>query len=384
MISDKNHNCTCENDEECGNCHNGEDAGEETAFDPEYIYELGSTTLEKVFHYIRSPRFYGEIETAEQIYFNYGDDEELDKSLVHPMDYNNFSVWFICDYKLEKEGMTPIELFMQEKPDALVGDEKTMAERLASSFLSVYDVVSVDEEDGSATLRNLFNFQAEKVYDSAVVQLAGKNVFFALRLIDWEDYVFSGGDIYIYHGEFKERFLMFLKNKLIDPRALVPKSIMDLLKSKGYLFNHLQQSMRKDVPVRKKDNFDEMEENGNEEETIKEQPVKQKEVPASISRAHFMVENYEKIRSFLDSGVQTKVLEEKGSEVLFSWARNPGRSLTQCEDGIIRLSKRKLVFESMDAGDFEDGKTFIRKNLKGEVNYMYDDLEKRRGFATES
>ena len=382
MITDKNHNCTCESGEDCGNCH----SEEKTAFDPELIYELGGATLEKVFHYIRSPRFFGEIEKAEQIYFNYGDDEELDKSMVHPMDYNNFSVWFICDYKLEKEGMTPIKLFMEEKPDALVGDEKTMAERLSSSFLSVYDVVSVDEEDGSATLRNLFNFQAEKVYDSAVVQLAGKNVFFALRLIDWENYVFSGGDIYIYHGEFKERFLMFLKNKLIDPRALVPKSIIELLKSKGFLFNHLQQSMRKDNPVRKKDSIEGEEEVEieNEEEAVKEQLHKEKEVQASISRAHFLVENYKKIRSFLDESTQIKVLEEKESEVTYSWARNPGRSLTQCEDGIIRLSKRKLLFESMDASDFEDGKTFIRKNLKGQVNYMYDDLEKRRGFATDN
>ncbi len=379
MISDNNHNCTCKSDEKCCDCHDAE----ETAFDPEEIYELGSTTLEKVFHYIRSPRFFGEIEKAEQLYFNYGDDEELDKSLVHPMDYNNFSVWFICDYKLEKEGMTPIQLFMEEKPDALSGEEKTMAERLAASFLSVYDVVAVDDEDGSATLRNLFNFQAEKVYDSAVVQLAGKNVFFALRLIDWENYVFSGGDIYIYHGEFKERFLMFLKNKLIDPRALVPKSIIDLLKTKGYLFNHLQQSMRKDVPIRKKNNFEE-EEEPHEEETVEKKPIKEKEIQASISRAHFLVENYEKIRSFLESNIQIKVLEEKESGITFSWARNPGRSLTHNEDGIIRLSKRKLVFESMDASDFEDGKTFIRKNLKGQVDYMYDDLEKRRGFATDN
>ena len=377
MKVDRNDPCPCGSGEKYEKCCMEKDMKEEYSLKPHEIFELAGSVLEKAFRYIKNPLYFEDIEKAEKIFFDYGDDEELDRTLVHPTDYNNFSAWLVCDYKLEEDGMTPIELLLDRKGEELSEDERTMAKKLSMSFLSLYDAVSVVPEEGETTLRNLFTYHAETIIDRAVAQLAGRNVFFALRLLEWEDFIFAVGDLYVYHGELKERILMFLKNRLVDKFALVQPSIISSLKTKGFLFNHLQMQMRQDVPVRRKESAIKEE----EELKKKEEERKKQEQKSVVSRSHFMVENYDKVKEFLESSVQTDIEKSEKGETVFTWSRNPGRALTHHNDGKIKLSKRKLIFESTGERDFEDGKTFIRKNLKGYVNYMYDDLEKRRGFA---
>jgi hypothetical protein len=190
------------------------------------------------------------------------------------------------------------------------------------------------------------------------------------------------GDLYVYPLDLLERFLMFLKSNLIDKRAIVPPSVTEMLKKKGYLFNHMQMMMRKNPPIRKKENGDEPNggNGGNGQPDQPEKPVKPQKIESeiTIARAHFLVEDFNKVKEILTGSNLFAARETSDGKLEYTWSKTPARNLTGEEDGVVILGKSKLILTTASPDALEDGKSSINKTLKPYVKYMYDDVEKRR------
>lgn len=384
MKIDRNDPCPCGSGKKYKKCCMDKEEEKEMdeqhndTFTPEDIMALSDSVFNKAFHFIKSSKYYDDLDRSREIFFDLGPDETLEPSHIQPIDHNNYMLWFMCDYVLENEGVTPLELFAERMAEYITEDERELALVLSKSSLALYEALSVDPQEQIATLWNLFTLQGYEVLEPRVVQVAREGLFFALRLAPWQNMVFSVGDMYVYPQDFKEHMLMFLKNKLVDPRAIVPRSLTELIKDKGYVFNHLQMMVRGTSPKSQLDD----EEDDIDEEPEEEKSVEvEKEAVVSLARAHFMVEDFDKVKEKLDTMNLAKLnrFDDKGFE--YDWSKTPARRLSGEIDGKIILTRRKLVFETRESHCLEDGKSDIRKALKPYVKYMYDDMEKRRILA---
>ncbi|MCE1247912.1 MAG: hypothetical protein LWY06_14815 [Firmicutes bacterium] len=343
--------------------------------DLDQIFELSQITLESASLYLRQPEFQKDAEEARKQFFGLKDDEELDPTLLKPTDHNNFMLWFLCDYYLSESNTTPLHMFVDREGDKLTDEMKQMAHDMAHSTLAIYDVIAVGEDEETVTLRNLFTMSAIELQDPQIAMLAQNDVFFALRIIPWEDVNFAVGDLYVYPMNLLERFLMFLKSNLVDRTAIVPPSVSEMFKKRGYLFNHMQMMMRKNPPVRKRENDEDVEEEA--EETP--QPVKQKQTErvVTMARAHFLVEDFDKVKNILDSSNLTTIRTDGNGKTEYTWSKTPARKAAGQEDGTIQLGKSKVIFITNSPDTLEDGKNGITKMVKPYAKYMYDDVEKR-------
>lgn len=369
----RNDPCPCGSGKKYKKCCMEKDMKESVEITREDAYRLERVVLEKAFHFIKTPKYHQDLDESRNLFFDVHPDEELDITSIKPMDSNNYMLWFMCDYSLKEERTNPLHLFMDREVKNLTENQRKMAHILAHSHLVLYDPVRSDEETGSLTLRNLFVFQGVEIQDEMLSSMAGKNVFFGLRIVEFEGVKFSAGDIYVYPEELKENVLLSLKNQLVDPKAIVPPSAEDLLKKKGYIFNHIQMMLDHTHPVKEKERT----------ETEEKPPEKEKteEPEVSLARAHFMVDDYEKVKQILNDLDIIKLEKERDGKVIYTMSKTPARALAGEKDGIIHLGRRKLIFETKNNNCFEEYRNNLGKKLKPYVKYMYDDVEKRRDFA---
>lgn len=347
-------------------------------------YHLLNKLYIKAFNFINSLGYEQDKAVSSELFFALEEGMPFDSSMVSPEDNKNYMIWFLCDYVLEKENVVPLHYYYNTKKDELTEEEGELAHQLAHSNPALYDVISLDPDEGILTLRNIFDMSAVELQDFTLASLAEEGNFFALRLIPFQESIFTAGDIYVYPDKLKEHLLMFLqKNIVTNNRSIVPLSPEQLIKKHSYLFNHMQLLVR-EVEERKEQH--KASEENDSYTSIKEKPQKNdkpaekkiKEAEVSVARAHFMVNDFEKAKEGLQS-IKGFSLKESGEKLCkFSWSRNPLKESSNTEDGSANLSGRKLVFETIYLGSLEDVKSSISKNLKPYVEYMYDDVEKRR------
>lgn len=321
-----------------------------------------------------------EVDYARKLFFDVRHDEELVPGALKPTDQNNFMFWFLCDYHVKQLDKTYMQHFARgEEAKKLTKELRQAAEQLAKSHLSLYDIVTVDPENEEVTLRELFSLKAVRILDEKISALYNTGMFFGLRIIEIEGNRYSSGDIYVYPGNLKERFLIFLKRQLRDPRAIVPPPLKEMLKKKGYLFNYIQMAVKSTTRYKRPKKVPEK----TEEPGKSPKPASKVEVEeTSICRSHFMVNDLEKIREILDGLKFTNLKKSSDGRWEYSWFRSPTSLQKGHQDGVIVLTRRKLITHTRGENNHEAVKSYLIKNLKPHANFMYDDLEKRRSFAT--
>jgi len=369
----RNDPCPCGSGKKYKKCCMEKDVEEIEEITHAKLLELEKAVLEKAFRFVKTPKHHKDIEESRRLFFDVKYNEELDISSIEPLDSNNFMFWFLCDYQLKEEKTNPLHLFIDREAKHLTEDQRKFAHTLAHSHIALYDVLATDEETKTLTLRNLFSFQAVDVQDKILFELSMEDNFFGLRVIEYKGLVLSVGDLYVYPEELKEDVLLSLKEQLVEPKAIVPPSLMELLKRKGYIFNHIQMILDRTHPVKEKTREE------SEEKPLEEKKFEELEV--SLSRAHFMVNDYDKVRQILDDSNIFKLEQEGDGKAEYIMFRSPARALADSEDGTIHLGKRKLIFETKNNNCFEECRNNLIKTLKPYIEYMYDDVEKRRGFA---
>lgn len=346
---------------------------QETPFSYEaFIRETGAL-INLAYSYYDIPRYDDEVNEARRNFFMVRPDEELVISALKPIDRYNFILWFLCDYRLKENGKSPVEhFFSTTMARDLTEDQKELLERIGGSYLSVYDLLETVPETSSVTLRELFTSRAVKLEDSRISRLADSTVFFALRVIRWGDRHYSCGDIYAYPDDMRDHLLMILQRRLVDPRAIVPPSLEEMLKLKGYIFNHIQ------MAVRNTDNYVRPRQGSPEETNEKTGNKTEPEPKVGICRAHFAVLDYDRVKALLGSTPSVLFSEDTTDGPVYLWFRKKGSPDGDRENGKILLTRRKLIFETMGIDDLEGGKSDLIKALKPHIQHTFDDLEKRR------
>jgi hypothetical protein len=354
--------------------------------------------ITNVSYVLRDPSLGEEIEQAEKLFFAVRADDEIVEENIRPIDQNNFIFWLLLDYKLQTTDETPMERFLKSPESRLVPEEaREFAGKLAATKLGLYDVISVDAEKNLVSMRDLLTLGLVKVEDPQLVRLAHSPVFFGLRVMKVGDRNFAAGEMYFYPKEMQGRLLLFLKEQLIDPRALVPPTFKDLQKKKSYLFNHMQMLVRTqgEYMRRKSERTDEGMETHDEtpDEASHEHehthphsrqhthPVKQEitiQEDNKPARAHFTVEDFTKVKGILDEiPLVSKQKEDENSAEYIWYKTSSGRDKGE-SSGLVKLSRRKVVIETEGIENLDAAKGLIIKALKSCAVYLYDELEKRR------
>jgi hypothetical protein len=349
-----------------------------------------------------------EIEQAEKLFFAVRPDRDVPVENLRPIDQNNFIFWLLLDYKLKDTGETPMESYLKSPEAKLVPEEaRQFAGKLSATKLSLYDVISVDAEKNIISLRDLFTLGLIKVEDPQLVRLAHSPVFFGIRVMKVGSKNFAAGEMYFYPKEMQGKLLQFLKESLVDPRALVPPAFKDLQKKKSYLFNHMQllvqaqgEYMRRASQERSSENHPPEEgwhqhdgkwhkhehhsahshEKTHKQEVVKAAPAEEDKNPV---RAHFIVEDFSGTRGILDK--MTLVLKQKDKEnensSEYLWYKTPSDRDKGQQNGIIKLSGKKVIIETEGIENLEAAKNMVSKELKSFASHLYDELEKRRNFS---
>lgn len=339
----------------------------------EFLREVGGL-LDLAFSYFDIPIYDDEVNGARRQFFMVRPDEELVIQALKPIDRYNFIVWFLCDYRLEKDQSNPIRhFFTTTMARDLTAHQKLLLEKIADSYLSIYDMAAIKAETGEVTLLELFSSRGVKLQDPRLLQMADGTLFFALRIINWRGRNYSIGDMYVYPDDMRDHLLMILQRRLVDPKAIVPPTLQEMLKSKGYIFNHIQMAVRNtDSYVTPKNPS--TPEREKEKAVAPEKPKPQ----VGVSRAHFSVIDYEKSAEALKALSSLVFRGESDGGLQYSWFRKKGEPENSREDGRVTLTRRKLLFETVGIDDLEAGKSDIKKALKPHVQHTFDDLEKRR------
>jgi hypothetical protein len=361
--------------------------------------------ISSVSNVLRDPGQADDIEQAEKLFFAVRGDNELPVDSLKPIDQNNFIFWLLLDYRFKATGETPMERFLKSPEAKLVpGEARQFAGKLADTRLSLYDVISVDADKNEVSLRDLLTLGLVRVEDPQLVRVAHSPAFFGLRIMKVDNKNFTAGEMYFYPKEMQGRLLHFLKENLVDPRALVPPTFKDLQKNKSYLFNHMQllvrawgEYARKPRPETSQEKHPREEgwhqHNGewhkheHESEHSHENKIVQKtaetvEEDQNPVRTHFMVEDFKKTRGILDrmSLILKHKEDENSSEYL--WYKTPADKDKKQDNGTVKLSKRKIVVEIKGLENLEAVKSLLMKELKTCASHLYDELEKRRNFGS--
>jgi hypothetical protein len=351
------------------------DMNQEKQLSAEEIFSLFESIFARASMFIQTSRFKDDIERAGKEFYNIPPGEELDRSSLTPLDQNNFMFWFMCDYKLQNENVAPLEHFFDNKGEELAEEEKELTQSLIKSNLSLYDVMNVNEEEAKAQVRDLFLRKAYEITDLRVLRVAQQGVLLGLRLIAWNGAVLNAGDLYVFPVETLEGILRYFKKQSYNHRAIVQPTMKELLKNKGQMFNHIQLSLRRSSPYIKSQQEDPMDDTP--------PPKAEESAIATISRAHFILEDKEKMIKIMDTLNQLEK-KESGDIVKYNWFKKPVHPVGAREDGCAIVSRRKVLLETDNPELLEDMKSYLNKNSKELVKHMYDDFEKRRSFAVET
>ena len=335
------------------------------------LISLAMSTYEK-------PEYTEQVNAARDLFFMVRPGEKLNPGAIKPIDQFNFNLWFLCDYPPQDQGESYLHLFLESGiAQSLAKWEQEALQQVANSHLSLYNLVDLDPKDGTVTLRELFSVKSYKLADPRLSSLADSPYFFALRIINFGNKTRSVGDIYVYPEEMKEQFLLILQQRLVAPGAIVPPTLREMLKKKGFIFNHLQ------MAVRNTDNYVTADKNAQPEEEQPPAPSpenkKQKERHrVSRSVAHFMLNDYEGAKSVLDAHKSLKFDREADGGLHYKWFRQKADLAENQDLGTVVLRKRKIIFSTTGLDNLEAGKSDLQKALKPHANHMYDELEKRR------
>ena len=178
---------------------------EKITFSQEEILRHIETLLEIGYVAFSEPEFKEDLNYSKKLFFDIRHDEELAVEELKPMDQNNYLIWLMCDYVLKEQGKPFLAYLLEsEEAEIIPVGLRKIADALVASRISLYDVMSVDKEAKTLTLRELFTLKGLRLEDSRLIELASSPVFFGLRIIKVNDVNYSVGDLYVYPEELKE------------------------------------------------------------------------------------------------------------------------------------------------------------------------------------
>jgi hypothetical protein len=265
-------------------------------------------------------------------------------------------------------------------------DVKNIAEALINSRLGIYDIISAETDTYSVALRDLFSMGMIRIQDPNITRVAGSPLFLGLRLVKLDNRYYSVGDLYAYPEDYKKQLLIYLRDHLIDPRAIVPPSIKEVLKKRGYILNYMQMMVLQSSNIRRRKDISEEEEeeqlteSRSAQKTPAEKP-KEKQADETPAKAHFLVDDFDKTRNILDSIALIVKEREDEKSAEYIWFKLPAHKAQNHVDGVIKLTRGKLIVEVKGTENLEAAKNVLIKSLKLSIKHLYDELEKRRGFA---
>jgi len=370
----RNDPCPCGSGRKYKKCCLEKDRMEEKVLELDEINELNITVITKASHFIGTPKYQKETAKSLDIFFDVGKDECLDIDKITPVDSVNFMAWFIYDYILEKEKVTPLNLFLQKRGGDITENERRLIKYLVDSHLSLYEVLDVEHADDWIEIEDVFSSGIVELEESDLADFAGVGGLFALRIMDWDGHVFCGTDAYYYPKDTAEMVMTLLKKNLIDTSSIILPSLNKILKQKGHVFNHIRMAIDPEFSAVEKIPKEEILQ-------LREEKREPEKTCIYVARSHFIVENFEKAKQGLDSSNLVNIKKSGEGIIEYAWSKTPSRALIGMEDALIKLTKRKLLLETTAPDSIENIRNTIQKELKPHIKYMFDDLEKRRSFA---
>jgi hypothetical protein len=175
------------------------------------------------------------IDKAYEDFWEEDDPEDFLSGTALSLGFINFEDWFVCDYKTE-DGKSVIDLYI-DASEGLEEKDLRALEAMKGSYISIYEVVSVDDKVALKDLLLNEEFTAE--HES--LKSLNKGNTFASRFIAMDGERVMSRCVYPYSDEALDQLLenfgvilkRYLKNK--NPEG----GVMDFIKEESYIFNLL-------------------------------------------------------------------------------------------------------------------------------------------------
>jgi hypothetical protein len=166
---------------------------------------------------------------------NYGVEglNALDKDEI-----KRFLDWYIFDYRMEQSGKRLIELFSAEIGPSLLPVEQEQIRTWQSSYLSLYRIVSSDEQ-GLLTLVDALQSSTEAARDNGLGRLGLSGDLIVGRILRSPEPAHLSWAAILLPSVVEASFVAFCKRAYEDYQQMhFQASWPDFLSNSGYIFNH--------------------------------------------------------------------------------------------------------------------------------------------------
>ncbi len=192
--------------------------------------------FQKIIEYVRV----NHAEGIDKAYSYFWDGETPDEFLTGSaltLGFHNFEDWMVYDHKANEEGDTYIDLFIKESGD-LDEDMTALLRRAKGSYMSLYEVISV-EKDRSVLVKDILLDREAELKEDYLTQNLKQGDLFATRLLKLDECDVLSSCVYPYNpaqkakvlSNIERQFKRYIRN--VNPGGGMP----DYLKDYGDVFN---------------------------------------------------------------------------------------------------------------------------------------------------
>ncbi len=186
--------------------------------------------------------YYEEIKRAKEHYFSKAF-KVAEGSDRYEIELNLFFDWFVFERNLERENMTPIDLFNKDEAERIEeADKKKVFSDLSQSFSSVFEMVKV--RDDEVVVKDLFDNESYVVESVENARTFQKGDIFQARLVTLEDkVVFSMA--FLFHPKEAKAYLKKEIKKMKKAGGANKKELMlrlALMKHRSEQYPHIDVS----------------------------------------------------------------------------------------------------------------------------------------------
>lgn len=177
------------------------------------------------------------IDKAYEYFWEGQSPDEFMSGTALSLGFHNFEDWLICDYKVNEDGDTFIDLYLKNHSE-LESDERDFLQALGSAFLSLYEVASV-AKGKHVRLLDLFRETEVELRDKTLSNSLVKGDIFAARLVRCQGRDCMSGCVYPFSPKHKKAVLQFFEGQFRRYRKNEKPdgSQEEFLKDYGDLFN---------------------------------------------------------------------------------------------------------------------------------------------------
>jgi hypothetical protein len=179
--------------------------------------DIKSRLFQSIIEYVRD----NHAEAIDKAYEYFWDEEHPDEIMsgtALELGFHNFEDWLIFDYRANENKETFIDIYMNGKRE-LTEEERAVLEKIKSSLLSLYEVVSVSK-DKRVLIKDLLVGGEFSLRDKNLTRGLKKGDIFATRLLQLDGNSVMSGCVYPYPADQKKsvltkidkQFKRYLKN----------------------------------------------------------------------------------------------------------------------------------------------------------------------------